>query len=141
MTVQRFARAAIVAATCAITPTIVSAQAQPPAAPVPATPQNAAAFVGDWDVAAGDASMSVAIKTADGQLTAEITAQTGTHKATALVQGTSLILSYNFDYQGMGIDGVVTLTPNPQTRAVDAYMDFAGGAAQFSGIATKKAAK
>jgi len=50
--------------------------------------------------------------------------------------GTSLGLAYVFDYQGMPINTVVTLTPND--KQVDAMLDFANGAAQFTGTATKK---
>jgi hypothetical protein len=48
----------------------------------------------------------------------------------------SLVVYYAFDYQGMPIDAVITLTPNDKT--VDAVLDFANGAAQFVGTATKK---
>lgn len=117
----------------------VSAQTQPAVAP--ATPDNAAAFLGDWTVSAngsyGPVTMSVTLKAAEGKVVGEVADQNGKHTVTDVSKsGTSLTLSYVFDYQGNPIDAVVTLTPNDKT--IDAFLDFAGGAAQFTGTATKK---
>ena len=53
--------------------------------------------------------------------------------------GTALVLRYDFDYQGQAIPVSVTLTPAGEK--VTASMDFAGGAFQMSGTATKAGAK
>jgi hypothetical protein len=138
---MRIAIAAVVLGMLLTGPVAASSR-QGAAQPVPATPQNAAAFVGDWTVDAGDASLTLSVKVVEGKLVGEVTAQTGTHAVeTMSIAGPSLVLGYNFDYQGMAIDSVVTLTPNDKTKTIDVLLDFANGAAQFPGTATKKAAK
>ena len=120
---------------------VLAAAGQGQPASVPATPDNAAVFLGDWTINAngsyGPIAMAVTVKTADGKVVAELTDQNGKHAISDVTKsGTSLVLGYAFDYQGQAIDAVVTLTPNDKT--VDALLDFAGGAAQFTGTATKK---
>lgn len=121
---------------CVLTGTLAAARQS--AEPVEATPQNAAAFIGEWAVAANEASMTVVLKVVEEKLVTEVVAQTGTHPAGAWIAGPNLLLSYNFDYDGMAIDAEVTLAPNEPEKRVDAYLSFAAGAAQFTGTATKK---
>jgi hypothetical protein len=106
----------------------------------PATPENAAAFLGEWTVSAtgsyGPITMTVTLKAAEGKVVGEIADPNGKHEAGVAKSGTSVVLSYVFDYQGNAIDAVVTLTPKDNTVA--ANLDFAGGAANFVGTATKK---
>jgi hypothetical protein len=106
----------------------------------PATPENAAAFLGEWTVSAtgsyGPITMTVTLKAAEGKVVGEIADPNGKHEAGVAKSGTSVVLSYVFDYQGNAIDAVVTLTPKDNTVA--ANVDFAGGAANFIGTATKK---
>ena len=80
--------------------------------------------------------MTVTVKAAEGKVVGEVADPNGKHTADVSKSGTSLVLSYVFDYQGNPIDAVITLTPNE--KAVAANLDFAGGAAQFTGTATKK---
>ena len=78
------------------------------------------------------------MKAADGKVSGEVSSAT-TGKATMTdisKSGASLVFVYVFDYNGMPITAVVTLTPGD--KKVDAYVDMAGGAAQFTGTATKK---
>lgn len=118
----------------------VSAQNQP--APTPATPENVQSFLGDWTITAssgsyGDTTLAMTLKVTDGKVVGEVSDTNGKHVlADVSKSGASLVASYFFDYQGMSIDAVVTLTPND--KKVDAYLDFANGAAQFVGTATKK---
>jgi hypothetical protein len=115
-----------------------SAQTQ---APVAATPENAAAFMGDWTISAtgqyGPVTMSVTLKVADGKVVGELTDQTGKHQAADISKvGPALFFGYVFDYQGMPIDAEMTLTPKDKT--VEVYLSMANGAAEFTGTATKK---
>ena len=118
---------------------VVAASARDQTA-TPATPENAAAFLGEWAISAngsyGPIAMAVIVKAADGKVVGEVADPNGKHTADASKSGTSLVLSYVFDYQGNPIDAVITLTPNEKAVAVN--LDFAGGAAQFTGTATKK---
>jgi hypothetical protein len=116
--------------------------AQNAPAPVPATAENAAAFLGEWTVAAtgsyGQTTLDVSLKVTDGKVVGEVaSAATGKQPLADISKsGPSLVFVYSFDYQGMPIRAVVTLTPGD--KKVDAYLDFADGAAQFTGTATKK---
>ena len=119
----------------------VSLAAQGQAKPVAATPENAAAFLGDWIITAkgsyGDLTVNLTLKAADGKVAGEASDTNGKHAIGDVAKsGNSLVASYVFDYQGMPIDAVITLTPNDKN--VDAALDFANGAAQFVGTAAKK---
>jgi hypothetical protein len=119
---------------------LVAPNAQQPTA-VPATPDNAAPFMGDWTISAtgqyGPLTMGVSLKVAEGKVVGELTDQTGKHTLSDISKvGNALTFGYVFDYQGMPIDASVTLSPNEKT--IDAYVSMAAGAAQFSGTATKK---
>lgn len=120
--------------------TLASAQTSPP--PAPATPENAAAFLGTWTIEAsgsyGPLALEATLKTAEGKVTGEVTsATTGKLAMTEISKaGTSLSFVYVFDYNGMPITAVVTLTPGD--KRTDAYVDMAGGAAQFTGTAVRK---
>lgn len=125
----------------------VSAQT-PPAAPAPAadptaaTPQNAAAFLGDWTLSAqgpnGPAAFDLSIKTDAGKVAAEIASEAQGKQPIATISktATGLVLKYGFDYQGMAIPAVVTLTPAGDKVGVQ--IDFADGAYVLEGTATKK---
>ena len=120
---------------------VVAASAQNQPASTPATPENAASFLGEWTINAtgsyGPVNMAVTLKATEGKVVGEVADANGKHAITTLTKsGSSVVFGYVFDYQGMPIDAVVTLTPKDKT--VDAYLEFASGAAQFSGTATKK---
>jgi hypothetical protein len=116
----------------------------PPTAPTvgPATPDNAAAFLGDWTLSTtgsnGPATTALLIKVDAGKVTAELTSEAQGRIAITDIKkaGSALILSYGFDYQGTPVPVVLTLTPAPEN--VTAEFDFANGAYQMSGTATKK---
>jgi hypothetical protein len=122
---------------------VLSADTQDQPKAVPATPENVASFLGEWTITAngsyGEANEALTLKVADGKVTGDISDANGQHALTSIsTSGTNLVFTYVFDYQGMTIDAVVTLTPNE--KKVDAVLDFASGAAQFVGTATKKEA-
>jgi hypothetical protein len=125
----------------AAAPAASPAAAQNPAAPVAATPENAAAFIGDWTLSAeganGPATFALAVKNDGGKVAGEISSemQAKTPITDVWKGANSLILKYNFDYQGMAVPVVITLTPSGDK--VDAQFDFADGAYQMAGTAKK----
>jgi hypothetical protein len=127
-------------AAAALMSAIVAAGGRDQAAATPATPENTSVFHGEWAVSAngsyGPIALTVMVKAAEGKVVGEVADPNGKHTADVSKSGTSLVLSYVFDYQGNPIDAVITLTPGE--NAVAASLDFAGGAAQFTGTATKK---
>jgi hypothetical protein len=114
-----------------------------PAAQAPvATPENVAAFLGDWTLsttgANGPATTALSIKVDAGKVTAEISSEAqGRIAVTDLKRmGQALLLSYGFDYQGTAVPVVLTLTLAGEK--VTAEFDFASGAYLMSGTAMKK---
>jgi hypothetical protein len=121
--------------------------AAPPTAqagPAPATAESAAAFLGDWTLAAegpnGPATFALLVKVEEGKVAAEISSDMQPRQAITDVttSGADLILKYLFDYQGTPVPVVVTL--KPAADKVGAQLDFADGAYQMTGTATKKKA-
>lgn len=110
--------------------------------PITATPGNSASFIGDWTLSAqgdqGPAVFGLSLKVEDGKVVASIAmGQQGSQPITDItLDGKTLILKYNTDYQGMPIDTVVSLTPNGDKVAL--AVAFAGDAYSMSGIAEKK---
>ncbi len=118
--------------------TTSSASAQ---APVPATPETAAAFIGDWTLSAqgdqGPAQFQLSLKTEAGKVVASVSMGQGGLPITDIaLNGKALLLSFNVDYQGSPIPTVATLTPTGDKFAVT--ISFAGGAYTMSGTAEKK---
>jgi hypothetical protein len=119
---------------------IGSAQEPPPAG---ATPENAATFLGDWTLEAngqyGPATFALALKAAEGKVVGEISSAATPKQSISDVTkaGASLVLRYVLDYQGMPVNVIIRLTP--AEGKVAAEFDFADGAAQMVGTATKKA--
>jgi len=119
-----------------------AAQAPAAAAPAAATPESAAAFIGDWTITAeganGPATFALSVKNTDGKVGAEISSEMQPLQAITDVtmSGTNLVLKYLFDYQGTPVPVVVTLKPADDKVAAD--LDFADGAYQMAGTATKK---
>ena len=113
-------------------------------APAPATPESAAAFLGDWTLTEegpnGPATFVLAVKAKDGAVGAEISSEMQPLQqiTDVTVSGTSLILKYMFDYQGTPVPVVVTL--KPADDKVGAQLDFADGAYLMTGTAAKKKA-
>jgi hypothetical protein len=118
-----------------------AATAQTPPKPTTATPDNSAPFLGEWTISAkgsyGDLTVTLTLKPAEGKVVGEAVDTNGKHPLLDVSKsGVSLVVSYVFDYQGMPIDAVITLTPGEKT--IDASLDFANGAAQCVGTAAKK---
>jgi hypothetical protein len=137
----------------ALTSTALSAQApaapQAPATaptpPVKATPQNAAAYLGDWDLSGegsnGPASFTLSLTSEGDALTAVLMnadkeVQTVTDISMA---GSALSLNVTFLNGGAEYPSVVTLTPSAEKVAL--HINVAGGLAQLDGTATKKVAR
>ncbi len=116
------------------------ALAQTPPPPVKATPANAAAFVGDWDLSGegsnGPASFALSIKVEGEKLTAVLmrgdTPQ-GVNEISMV--GPKLSLDVEFYNAGASYPAVIVLTPSADKVlfAIDA------GVGQMDGTATKKA--
>ena len=121
----------------------VTAAAQ--SALVPATPDNAAAFLGNWTLngtgANGPASFALTVKTEGGKVLAEITGPQMPRQAIADISkaAAALVLAFNFDYQGQPVPVALTLTP--ADGKIGVYMDFAAGAYILEGAATKAESK
>jgi hypothetical protein len=118
----------------------------PPAAshvaPTAATPENVASFLGDWTLTAeganGPATFALSVKAEEGKVAAEISSDMQPRQPITDISrnDASLILKYNFDYQGMAVPVIVTL--KPADDKVGVQLDFADGAYQMLGTATKK---
>jgi hypothetical protein len=123
----------------------LSAQApvasQTPVAPVKATAQNAAAFIGDWDLSGegphGPASFTLSIKPQGPTLTA-VLKQEGVPQTVNEISmvGSSLSLDVTFMNAGSGYPSVVTLTPAGDKIML--HIEVANGLAQLDGTAKKK---
>ncbi len=111
-------------------------------APVPATPENAASFVGDWTISAegqqGPVQIGLSIKVDAGKVVASLAmGQQDAQPITDIsLNGKSLLLRYSFDYQGNAIDASVSLVPAGEKYTAE--LAFAGGAYTMSGTAEKK---
>jgi hypothetical protein len=122
-----------------------SATPQKPPALEKATPQNAAAFVGDWDLSGegsnGPASFTLSIKPQGETLTAVLknaddVAQTVNEVSMA---GSALSLSVTFYNAGSEYPSVVALTPADDKILL--HIEVANGLAQLDGTAKKKTQK
>jgi hypothetical protein len=109
------------------------------------TAADAAPFLGDWTLTMegqnGPAVFALKVKVEADKVSGEIGSDQMAATPIADIQkiDKSIVLSYTFDYQGMPVGAVVTLTPaGEKTTAV---IDFAGGAYVMNGTAAKKAAK
>ena len=117
----------------------VTAAAQ--SALVPATPDNAAPFLGNWTLngtgANGPASFALSVKAEGGKVLAEISGPQMPRQPIADISkaATALVLAFSFDYQGQPIPVALTLTP--ADGKIGVYMDFAAGAYILEGGATK----
>ena len=109
------------------------------------TPADAAPFLGDWTLTMngqnGPGVFTLKVKTEADKVSGEISSDQMALTPISDIRKSdkSLVLSYSFDYQGMPVSAVVTLTPVDDK--VSASIDFAGGAYVMDGTATKKAAK
>ena len=133
--------AGLLGSSAAAAPAVVAVQA----AQVPATPAEAAPFLGDWTLALKgpdrEATFDLTVKTENDKVVGEISApeQQKEFIPESSMAEKTLKMRYSFNYQGNPIDAVVSLTPGAD-GAIAAQIDFAGGAYVMSGTATKKAA-
>lgn len=125
---------------------VANAQAptpQPVAAPqaMPATPESAKAFLGEWTTTlqapSGPSTFAIAIKADGGKLGATVgNDRLGQSQVSAIVKrGDSLVLTYSIDMGGNAIGVAITLTPDKDKVA--AKFSFADGQFEMDGIATK----
>jgi hypothetical protein len=135
----------IISAVLTVT-TDVSAQVPAPDKPpvvAAATPDSAAAFLGDWTLTTqgpnGPGTFAVSVKVDAGKVVGEISSEVQPRQPITDIStsGPGLVLKYVFDYQGTAVPVVVTLTPAKEK--VDAQLDFADGAYVMTGTATKNA--
>ena len=121
-----------------------AAPGAPSAASSPATPENVAPFLGDWTLSGqgqnGPATFALTVKNYSGKILAEISSDMMPRQAVSDITrfGPSLVIRYDFDYQGTPIPVVLTLTPG--NGAIAMSMSFADGAYQMDGSAARKEA-
>ena len=107
-------------------------------------PADATAFMGGWtlglDTPQGALTMDLTIKDEAGKVGATISAEPmvpGVAKITDITkEGTSLVLKYMLDVQGMQIPTRITLSPDGDKWK--AHFDFADGQFSVDGTAAKK---
>jgi hypothetical protein len=117
---------------------------QTPPAPVKATPQNAAAFVGEWDLGGegsnGPALFTLSIKPQGQTLTAVLTKEDVPQTVNEIsMVGSSLSLDVTFIDSGSEYPALVALTPSGDRVVL--HIEVAGGLAQLDGTAKKKIGK
>lgn len=146
-------RGLIVAGAVLVAGLLVSPGAAPAAAgtrqsPTPATPADAAPFLGDWTLALqgpnGPGNFDLTVRVEEQKVVGDIAVSTGEMPKNFIpevgMNDKTMELRYSFDYQGNQVAAVVALTPAADGK-VNAQIDFAGGAYVMTGTATKKEAK
>ena len=126
-------------------PAVVAAQA--PQTSTPATPADAAPFLGDWTLTLqgpnGPGNFDLTVKVEEQKVVGEIAVPTGEMPKNFIpdvaMNDKTMELRYSFDYQGNQVAAVVSLTPAADGK-VNAQIDFAGGAYLMTGTAAKKTA-
>jgi type 1 glutamine amidotransferase len=107
----------------------------------PATPAQAAPFIGDWTIAAtsqmGPSTVFLTVTDAGGKVQAKVRPESQPEVAVTDVTqaGKSLILKYSTEYQGMSIPTVTTLTP--AGAGLTASFSMMDGQFEMSGTGTK----
>ena len=124
-----------------------SSSAQTPAAAPPltvATPADAAPFLGAWTVKGespvGPFTNVVTVKVEGEKIVGTVSSDLQPTAQFSDVQktGVVLVVRYQFQYQGMDVPAVLTLTPKAAAKdQLDAYFSFAGGSFEMTGIGTK----
>jgi type 1 glutamine amidotransferase len=117
------------------------APAQNAAAASPATPAQAAPFIGDWTISAtsqmGPSTVFLTVADAGGKVQAKVKSDTTGEVTVTNVthSGKSLVLKYSTDYQGMSIPTVATLTP--AGAGLTASFSMMDGQFEMSGTGVK----
>jgi hypothetical protein len=116
-----------------------------PAAPVAATPEQAAPFVGDWvttlDAPPGPMAFTIGVKIDAGKVVASVgNDMMGVSPVTDVsLSGKSLVLRYSVDMMGNTAPVAVFLTPDGAKLKTD--FSFMDGQFELSGVASKAEAK
>jgi hypothetical protein len=113
----------------------------------PATPAEAAPFLGDWTLTLqgpnGPGNFDLTVKVEEQKVVGEISIPTGEMPKNFIpdvqMNDKTMELRYSFDYQGNNVPAVVSLTPAADGK-INAQIDFAGGAYLMTGTAAKKTA-
>ena len=106
------------------------------------TAADAAPFLGAWtlmlETPQGAMPMTVSVKNSGGKITGEMGSDMMPSQSTSNISkdGASLLMKYNFDFQGQAIPAALTLTP--AEGKMNFSLDFADGQFLVSGEATKQ---
>jgi hypothetical protein len=127
---------------------VMAAQSPAPAAPTPKlvdlTAADAQPLLGDWTIAGdspqGPVTFTLSLKTEADKPVGTISSDMipATPISAMAKYGQDVLLRYSFDYQGMPVSAVLTLTPGGDT--MKAVFDFADGAFTMPATATRKKA-
>jgi hypothetical protein len=104
---------------------------------------DATPFLGDWTLTLqgpnGPGAFDLSIKVEKEKVVGEIVNQQMAPQAITDISKTdkTLVLNYQFNYEGNAVSATVTLSPSADGKTV-AQIDFAGGAYVMSGTAAKK---
>jgi hypothetical protein len=143
-------RSAVACALVAGLLTSVEVAAARPAGAAQASAQvsatDAAPFMGDWTLTLqgpnGPGTFDLSVKVEKEKVVGEIAVPgMPTQQITDVVKKEqTLLLRYQFNYEGNPVDAAVSLTPGEEGK-VAAQIDFAGGAYVMTGSAAKKEKK
>jgi hypothetical protein len=109
----------------------------------PATPADAAPFVGDWTLTLqgpnGPATFALSVSVEKEKVAGEISSEQLPKQpiSTISLADKTLVLDYSFTWEGNPVPTVVSLTPAAEGKTT-AQIDFAGGAYIMTGTAVKK---
>src|SRR5262245_39869836 len=109
----------------------------------PATPADAAPFVGDWTLTMqgpnGPGTFALSVSVEKEKVVGEISSeQLPKQPITSITMADkTLVLGYSFTWEGNPVESVVSLTPAAEGKTT-AQIDFAGGAYVMTGTAEKK---
>jgi hypothetical protein len=125
---------------------LIGLMLSPSSAAAQITPAQAAPFVGEWTLTLqgdlGPGTFNVSLRIEDQKVLGQIT---GGNQPLQPIREIStneknLVLSYDFPYEGMTVDAVVTLMPQAEGKTT-AQIAFAGGAYVMTGTAAKQESK
>ena len=117
-----------------------------PQAPAAVTPAQAAPFLGDWALTLqgpnGPGTFGLTVKVDNDKVLGEISNEMMPQQTITNVSlvDKSLLLSYEFTWEGNPVGAVVSLMPREGDKMA-AQIDFAGGAYTMTGTAAKKEKK
>jgi hypothetical protein len=109
----------------------------------PATPADAAPFVGDWTLTLqgpnGPGTFALSLNVEKEKLVGEISSEQLPKQpiSSITMAEKTLVLGYSFTWEGNPVEAVVSLTPAAEGKTT-AQIDFAGGAYVMTGGAEKR---